>query len=403
MTMILEGIKVIDAASFLAGPAAATVMADFGADVIKVEPPQGDSYRALAARHRTDYNWQLTSRNKRDIAVDISQPEGREILLKLIDDADVLLVNFRESQLEKYGLKYEDLKQRNPRLVYGHLSGYGLKGPDKDRRAFDSTAWWARSGILDLVKPFKSKPTIPLGGVGDHASAMSLFGAVMMALYQREKTGEGGFVSTSLLANGAWSNGMHLQGAIAGYDLGALLDEKGYRTPFAQVYETRDGRFILLIVPEPQKEWEKICLALDHEEWITDERFTDMRAIMKQRDLVKELFSSAVSKLSLKQVDEKFRKHEITYSVIEKIIDVVNDPQLMDNEIIVKTDSNHEDYQWTVANPINVLGEKKRAPQEAPDIGQHTGEILRELGMTETGIRELIDKGVVKLQETGYK
>lgn len=168
MTMILEGIKVIDAASFIAGPAAATVMADFGADVIKVEPLHGDSYRTLAARYRTDFNWQLTSRNKRGLALDLSRDEGQEAISRLVDAADVLLVNFRDDQLEKYGLQYERLKERNPRLVYAYISGYGTQGQDKNRRAYDTTAW---------------------------------------------------------------SKGMHLQGAIAGYDLGSILDEKPRRSP----------------------------------------------------------------------------------------------------------------------------------------------------------------------------
>ena len=233
---MLEDLKVIDAASYVAGPAAATIMGDFGADVTKVEPVTGDSYRGLASRYRTDYNWLLTSRNKKSLALDLSTEQGRQVMLSLVDKADVLLVNFNSDQLRKYQLDYETLKKRNPRLVLGQLTGYGIRGPEANRRSFDIAGWWARSGILDMMKPKGGMPPNGVGGVGDHASAMSLFGAVMLALYRRENTGEGAHVTTSLAANGAWSNGMHLQAAIAGFDLSEILETKGYRSPFIVSY-----------------------------------------------------------------------------------------------------------------------------------------------------------------------
>ena len=142
---MLQDLRVIDAASYVAGPAAATVMGDYGADVIKIEPPSGDGYRSLAARYRTNYNWLLTSRNKRSLALDITRKEGQDTLLSLIDSADVLLVNFNAEQLKKYRLTFDDLKRRNPRLIFAHITGYGTRGPEAGRRAFDVAAWWARS------------------------------------------------------------------------------------------------------------------------------------------------------------------------------------------------------------------------------------------------------------------
>ncbi len=224
---MFEDITVIDAASYVAGPAAATVMADYGANVIKLEPPKGDAYRGLAARYRTNYNWLLTSRHKRSLALDIRQTEGQELLHQMLKTADVLVVNFNVTQLEKYQLEYEKLKQINPRLILAQITGYGNRGPEADRRAFDVAAWWARTGIMDMMKTPGELPPLGAGGVGDHATAMTLFGAIMMALYRREKTGHGSFVSTSLAANGVWSMGMHVQGMIAGYDPTDLLKEKG--------------------------------------------------------------------------------------------------------------------------------------------------------------------------------
>ncbi len=393
---MLNDLKVIDVASYVAGPAAATVMGDYGADVIKIEPPDGDGYRRLASRYRTDYNWLLTSRNKRSLALDITEAEARKVLHKLIDEADVLLVNFNSSQLTRYNLRYEDLKVRNPRLIFAQITGYGTRGPEAERRAFDTAAWWARSGILDMMKPYQGAPTNGVGGVGDHASAMTLFGAIMLALYRREKTGKGSYVATSLAANGAWSNSMHLQGAIAGYDLAALLDEKGYRSPFFNPYMTRDNRYIVLVGPSPQREWPLICKALSRTAWIDDPRFTDIAAIMKQRDMVGQMFAEEFAKYTLVELVKKLDEADVTYSVVEKINDVLHDAQLIENDIIVKTDSANPDFQWTVNSPLEVDGVKKRKVQEAPDVGQHSREVLYEAGFSEAEVTKLIDLGFVR-------
>ncbi len=392
---MFEGLKVIDAASFLAAPGAATIMADYGADVIKVESPRGDTYRLLHGRYHHDYNWHLTSRNKRDIAVDLTKEAGRAILHKLIDEADVLLINFREDQVKKYHLEYDDLKKRNPGLIYAQLTGFGNVGPDRHRRGYDVTGWWARTGIMDLMKPHREAPTFPVGGVGDHASAMTLFSAIMMGLYQREKTGEGKYVSTSLVANGCWSNGMHLQGAIAGYDLGSILDEKGYRSPFSMIYKTRDERYIVLVLTNPAKEWPEVAKALGHPEWVDDERFPDIRGIMKHRDEIKDMFAQVIGAKNLADVCLALDKEQLTYGVVEKISDVVNDAHLIENEIIIKTGSDNPDYQWTVANPIQIHGEPQKPPSDAPAIGEHTREILQESGYSEEAIDQLLSDKVI--------
>ncbi|MFP6806452.1 MAG: CoA transferase [Pseudomonadales bacterium] len=395
MSYMLEDLKIIDAASFLAAPGAATIMADYGADVIKVEAPGGDGYRLLHGDYRHDYNWNLTSRNKRGIGIDIRTEVGRSVMHRLIDDADVLVINFREDQIKKYELEYDELIKRNPKLIYAQLTGYGTVGPDKHRRGYDVTAWWARTGIMDLLKPHRRQPTFPVGGVGDHASAMTLFSAVMMALYQREKTGEGRYVSTSLVANGCWSNGMHLQGAIAGYDLGSILDEKGYRSPFSMVYETRDGRHIVMVAPNPWKDWPLIARSLGHPEWIDDDRFQSIKGIMKVRDELKTMIASVVASRNLVDICLALEKENLTYEIIERISDVVQDAHLIENKVIIKTDSDDPDYQWTVSNPIQIRGEQQKVPKEGPSLGQHSREILLEIAYSEQEIDGLIADGDV--------
>ncbi|TNF81746.1 MAG: CoA transferase, partial [Gammaproteobacteria bacterium] len=208
---LFSELKVIDAASFLAGPCAATILADYGANVVKIEPPTGDRHRTIAAAHPSEWSWQLTNRNKRSLALDITTDDGYAVLMKMIEQADVFLVNFSAGQLEKYQLTWETLQKVNPRLIFAQISAFGLKGPEADRRAFDLTGWFARSGILDMIREKDVAPSSPAGGVGDHATAMTLYAGIVSALYRRDKTGEGSMVTTSLAATGAWANGLNLQ------------------------------------------------------------------------------------------------------------------------------------------------------------------------------------------------
>lgn len=393
---MFDDLTVIDVASYVAGPAAATVMADFGARVIKVEPPQGDGYRMLAGRYRSNYNWLLTSRNKRSLALDIAQENGQQVLHKLIETADVLVVNFSLKQLAKYQLDYDTLKAINPRLILAQLTGYGNRGPEADRRAFDVAAWWARTGIMDMMKPPGGAPTNGVGGVGDHASAMSMFGAIMMALYRREKTGEGSFVTSSLAANGAWSMGMPLQGAIAGYDLGEILEEKGYRSPFSYSYKTRDNRYIMLVGANPKREWPLICEALNKQSWLDEPRFADMKGVMKHRDELREAIADTFAQLTLSQAIACLDGVDATYSVVERLKDVISDAQLIENEVIIPTFDQDPDYQWTINSPINVEGEQKVPVQRAPELGQHSAEILAEAGFNAEEIAALQQSGVIR-------
>src|SRR5947207_10518190 len=211
---VFDGLKVIDCASFIAGPAAATVMSDFGAEVIKIEPPgAGDPYRRRATPPvgpglASNPGFALDGRNKKSLALDLRAPAGQAVLRRLVGDADVFITNYPPPVRRRLGITYEDLAPLNARLIYASFTGYGEIGEEADKPGFDSNAWWARSGLMDVVKPFTgAEPARSVAGMGDHPSAVALYAAIVTALYRRERTGKGTRVGPSLMANGPWSNG----------------------------------------------------------------------------------------------------------------------------------------------------------------------------------------------------
>src|SRR5437763_15594259 len=218
---IFSGLKVVDLASFIAGPGAAVILSDFGADVIKVEPPTGDMWRIgykipPQPRAKDNYAWHLNNRNKRGLVLDLKSPSAAEVLERLVKWADVLIVNTPHPARKKLKLEYDDVIAWNPRLIYADLTGYGDNVPDATLPGFDLTAYWSRSGLLSQMPDAGAPPTWPVAGSGDHATAVGLFSAIVMGLYRRERTGSGSYVTTSLLAEGAWSAGVHIAGALAG-------------------------------------------------------------------------------------------------------------------------------------------------------------------------------------------
>lgn len=391
---ILAGLKVIDAASFLAGPCAATIMGDYGADVIKVEPLTGDRHRTISAGHPIDHSWQLTGRNKRSIALNIARVEGRDVLLRLVADADVIVFNFRADQLTKYQLRFDDLKRINPRLIVAQISGYGLAGPDANQPAFDLTGWFARTGILDMMHNKDALPPPPAGGVGDHATAMALFGGIMLALRKRDQTGAGSFVSTSLAACGTWANGLNLQAAMTGADHAARRDKEGWSNPFTNVYGTRDGRFVVLAVQNMKRDWPALATALGHAEWLDDERFRGVRRVFKNRHAAKSMISAALADMELATALAALSGAGIVHAVVQRNSEVLEDEQLIANGVIVPTDSTQPGYDRALASPLAITGAPQRTPGRAPKIGEHTETLLREHGYTDEQIDALLSAAV---------
>jgi crotonobetainyl-CoA:carnitine CoA-transferase CaiB-like acyl-CoA transferase len=242
---IFSGLKVVDLASFIAGPSAAVILSDFGADVIKVEPPSGDLWRSASKlppqpAAEDAYSWHLANRNKRGMALDLKSPAAQQVVERLVKWADILIVNTPHPARKRLKLEYDDVARWNPRLIYADITGFGDKGPDADLPGFDITSYWARSGLLSMTRDAGAAPTWPVAGSGDNATAVGLYSAIVTALYRRERTGEGAYVTTSLLAEGVWSASVSIQAALCDAKFFGLHDRKHPANAAMNVYRAAD-------------------------------------------------------------------------------------------------------------------------------------------------------------------
>jgi crotonobetainyl-CoA:carnitine CoA-transferase CaiB-like acyl-CoA transferase len=399
MQSVLSGLRVIDCATYIAGPAAATILSDFGAEVTKIErPPYGDPYRYLARMagmpaQTHNYNWILDSRNKKSVALDLTDTEARGALLKMVESADVFITNFQPALRSKFKLEYEDLRLVNPRLIYASVSGFGDQGEDTNSPGYDVTAYWARSGLMDSIHNAGSEPALPPTGLGDHPTAVSLFASIVLALYQREVTGQGTQVHTSLIANGVWSNSCIIQGVLCGAAWPQRMGRKDAMNPLINHYVASDDRRLFLCLLDPVYDWSKLCSALERPELLPDlskdERFHDASLRATNNMALIALLDRAFAARDLEYWRRAFREHNLVWSPVPSVLDVVKDPTLDANGVFAEI----EPGLRTVQNPINVEGLEKRVPGSAPEIGQHTREALRDAGYSDAAIATMIERG----------
>ena len=393
---LFSGLKVIDCASWIAGPAAATIMSDFGADVIKIEPPgAGDPWRGRGANPNaaTDYYWQLTARNKRSVALDLKHEAGRAVLHRLVSDADVFVTNFPLPARDRLRLAPADLLPLNPRLIYASFTAYGESGEEAAKTGFDSTAYWARTGLMDAVRadedtvPARSAP-----GMGDHPSATGLYAAIVTALYRREKTGLGGLVSSSLLANGLWANGCFVQTRLFGEPVPHRPTREQSPNALANHYRCRDGRWFIMALFNEQRDLHRFLAAIGREELAGDPRFATKQARQKNaRALVEEL-DAVFATRDMAEWRRILDAVGVTFGVVGKIDDVADDPQMQAIGALVPF---ADGAGLTVSSPFNLDGETKVAPQRAPSVGQHGEAVLREAGYSADEIGRLRTLGVL--------
>jgi formyl-CoA transferase len=382
-TGLFSELLVIDCASFVAGPAAATILSDFGARVIKIEPPgEGDSYRTLikyrGGEDVIDYFWALDSRNKESLALDLKAPEARAFLDTLIRRADVFITNYPFGVRERLRLRAEDVRPLNRRLIYASLTPYGEHGPQRDRTAFDATAWWARSGLMDMVRATgETELAMSVPGMGDHPTSMAMYAAIVTALFRRQLTGEGAEVRTSLLANGLWANGCQVQAALCDLEL-APRGERGSRNPLVEFYDTGDGRSFSLAIVNAPREWPLLAAAIGRPEWVDDPLFATPLARFQNADLLTALLTELFGSETWAHWDERLAPTGVTYGLVGRISDHAGDPQLEANQLLPEFADGFG--LKTLDSPFQIVGETKTQPRMAPGVGQHTDAILREFG-----------------------
>ncbi|MGH7097220.1 MAG: CaiB/BaiF CoA transferase family protein [Stellaceae bacterium] len=394
---VFSGLKVIDCASYIAGPAAATVMSDFGAEVIKIEPPgRGDPYRRratppLGPALALNPGFALDARNKKSLALDLSAEAGRAVLYRLVRVADVFITNYPPPVRQRLKIAYDDLAPLNARLIYASFSGYGETGAEKNKPGFDATAWWARSGLMHLVRAGEeATPARSLPGMGDHPSAMATYGAIATALYRRERTGKGAYVASSLLANGLWANGCAVQAALQGEQVAPQPPRESAVNVLRVHYRCRDGRWLLLSIASDEWRWDKLKSVLG-EPALDDPRFASVAAREAHAGALLALLDAMFATRDLAEWRALLDEAGLVFGTVSVMEDIAGDAQMRESEALVP----YDDGGLTVNSPIFIAGEEKMTPRRAPALGAHSEEVLRDAGYDDAEIRALRDAGVI--------
>ena len=388
----------VDLASFIAGPGAATILSDFGAEVIKVEPPSGDPWRhghkiAPQPQANDPYPWHLANRNKRGVALDLKAPAAQPVLERLVKWADVLIVNTPHPARKRLKLEYDDVAKWNPRLVYADLTGFGDKGPDADLPGFDITSYWARSGLLSMTRDAGAPPTWPVAGSGDNATAVGLYSAIVTALYRRERTGEGSYVTTSLLAEGVWSASVSIQAALCGAKFYGLHDRLHPANAALNVYRASDDAwFVLIVTPDKVA---AVARAIGRADLLEDARFCDPAKLVQNMPQLAAILDEVFATQPMAHWYEVFSGAHVTFGAVRGPQDVINDPQLRANDIIVPLEGAGGALTSTISSPIQVRGVDKVAAKRAPELGEHNESVLQQVGFSRAEIDALYASGAV--------
>ncbi|MDR2530264.1 MAG: CoA transferase [Oscillospiraceae bacterium] len=403
----LSGVKVIELATFIAAPTCSRFLADQGADVIKIETTGGDPVRfAPLAEGRPvlrneNITFDLENGNKRGMAMNLKNPKCFEALMKLLETADVFVTNWRPNALARMGLEYEQLKAKFPKLVYASVTGYGDVGPDKDLPGYDYTAFWARSGILGSLYDLEGKPANLIPSMGDHTTGMFLAAGVCAALFNAARTGKGEKVSCSLLASAIFTQGTLLQ--TAQYEmLKYPMLKRNSPNPFNCCYQTKDGRWIQQSMPVFAM-FPKFAEAMELTALLEDERFKSESAIASggHGPALYDAISAAYAKFTVAEVSERLTKADIPFALAQVWSEVLQDEQAWADDVFTKL-TYPSGERIAIRGPVKFGDAGLPEYKLSPHVGQHTGEILKELGYSDAEIQELLDAKEIRITTESY-
>jgi len=379
----LQGVRVIEFAHWMAGPLAGGLLADWGADVIKAEPPGGEPMRMIfskmGARSGTPNGaFTLANRGKRSIELDIKSDAGRVAFDRLLDGADVLLTNLRPDALQRLGLAPDVVRERHPRLVYCTVSAYGWGGPDQDRPGYDIAAFYGRTGVAHEITTSGTPPAALLQGIGDAFTAMTAASGILAALLERHASGRGRLVEASLMRTGMWALGGELgQQALGGHPK-PPRPRHASRSPLYNSYCTADGHWFFLVGVEARRHLPSVLNAIGRPELAKDERYADARGIAKHSEELISIFDSAFNAQPLAHWQEVFDRHDVWWAPVQTPAEVLDDPQAQSNGAWVDVQGVR-----SVDAPVRFDFFNRQEAPRAPEVGEHTAEILADIGYTQ--------------------
>ena len=400
----LEGLKVLEIANWVAAPAACAILADMGAEVVKIEHPEtGDPVRSIdvSSRGVVQYSggintiFELLNRGKQSVAVNLESPQGQEIVQKLAAQSDVVVTNLTPHRQERYRLRYEDISALNSRTIYLALTGYGTEGPDRDRSGFDYAAFWARSGIMGSLGEAGGPPTQQRPGQGDQTTSLALTAAIGIALYERERSGEGQRIDCSLLHTGMWVIGPDIMSALKTRQPVERVSRKDVGNPLFNFYQTSDGRWLQLVMIESERFWDGFCKALGLDEFAADPKFdTHVNRVEHSQELV-EIIENKLSSENFEHWAARLDEQKCIWAPVQTLDQVVDDPQVHANGYVTTvTHAEEGDFNILTA-PIKYGRTPGMPTSAAPELGQDTETTLLELGYTWDEVIDLKEQGAI--------
>ncbi|CAI8373591.1 MAG: CaiB/BaiF CoA transferase family protein [Henriciella sp.] len=398
---MLEGIRVIEHATYMAAPGAGGILSDWGADVIKIEPPGGDPIRNFFATIGTDLQdnpvFDFDNRGKRSIMLDTRTAEGQKILRELASEADVFLTNVRPGGLSRSGLDYESLKQTNPKLVYCSLTGFGLEGDDADKPGFDVASFWSRAGVASITVPKGQDPFPIRTAFGDHTTSMAAAAGICAALVQAQRTGKGQLVEASLLRAALFAMGSDFAIQLFFGRIGSTKSRHEQIQPLMNFFKTKDDSWFCIVSRQGNVDWAPICRAADRPDLIDDDRFTSAKGRRKNSAILVDYLDEAFGAFTKAEITERLDAESLAWAPVQTLAEVAADPQVMAAGGITEVPSASGDGTSfkSPASPIRFPGSDDGPKGPSPKPGQHSRSVLEQIGYSGTEIDDLLAKKVI--------